>query len=151
MNVTLPPAPARSNARQDLDSLLDLLADRIAERVAARIAPDPSTRWARARDNPLGSARAFLDAGRRGDFETFKRGREVVARWGDVEGYISARKCERMPLPGRVAGIPANANAKSTASTDPHARRRAQLVAVGALPPSETEAKGPLRARTGRK
>jgi hypothetical protein len=48
-------------------------------------------RYADAKNNPLGKARAFLDAGRRGEFPTFKRSREVVARWSDVEKYIERR------------------------------------------------------------
>lgn len=57
-------------------------------------------RYATAKSNPLGSARAFLDAGRRRDFPTFKRGREVVAHWTDVETWIESRKLvprERKP------------------------------------------------------
>jgi hypothetical protein len=116
---------ARDTARVAVEMLLDALADRIAERLATRIAPDPSTRWATARDNPLGSARAFLDAGRRGDFPTSKRGREVVARWTDVDEYIAGRKCPR------------KARSRPAAPAEPieaDARRRAQLAAVGALP-----------------
>ncbi|WP_044966279.1 hypothetical protein [Sorangium cellulosum] len=52
-------------------------------------------RYATAKLNPLGSARAFLDAGRRGHFATFKRRREVVALWTDVETWIESRKLAR--------------------------------------------------------
>lgn len=115
-----------TNARPPdiLDTLLDVLADRIAERLAARAAPDAAARFASAKDNPLASERAFLDAGRRGDFPTFKRGREVVARWADVLAYIEGRQCKRKPRPRRAPAEP----------LDPEARRRAQLAAVGALP-----------------
>ncbi|HVY46289.1 MAG TPA: hypothetical protein VHB21_10445 [Minicystis sp.] len=79
-----------------LDDLLDDLAERIAERLAARAAGGPpSPKYADAKSNPLGSARAFLDAGRRGDFPTFKRARNVVALWSDVEAYIERRRRER--------------------------------------------------------
>lgn len=105
-----------------LDALLDELADRVAARLAGRLAPDPAARWAGAKDNPLGSARAFLDAGRRGEFPTFKRGREVVARWGDVQAYIEGRQCRRKARP------------RPAALLDPDERRRAQLRAAGVLP-----------------
>ena len=107
-----------------LDTLLDVLADRIAERLAARASPDAAARFASAKDNPLGSARAFLDAGRRADFPTFKKGREVVARWADVLAYIEGRPCARKP---RTRPVPAE-------PLTPEARRLAQLRAVGALP-----------------
>jgi len=86
-----------------LDALLDDLADRLAERLAARAgASSPS--YASAKHNPIGSARAFLDAARRGDFATFRRGREVVARWADVEAWLEGRK-----RPNRVPpAVPAN-------------------------------------------
>ncbi len=106
-------------------AFLDAVADRVAERLAARIAPTSTDRFASAKDNPLGSARAFLDAGRRGDFPTFKRGREVVARWADVVARIESRQCKRKPPP---------AAPKPAEPLTPEARRRAQLRAVGALP-----------------
>ncbi|WP_438038635.1 hypothetical protein [Sorangium sp. So ce128] len=49
-------------------------------------------RYASSKTNPLGSARAFLDAGRRKNFPTFKRGKEVWALWTDVETWIESRK-----------------------------------------------------------
>jgi hypothetical protein len=86
-----------------LDALLDDLADRLAERLAVR-AGASSPRYADAKHNPLGSARAFLDAARRRDFATFRRGREVVARWADVEAWIESRK-RPVQLP---PAVPAN-------------------------------------------
>lgn len=74
-----------------LHAILDALAELIAEKLAARLGTSPS-RYASAMDNPLGSPRAFLDAHRNGRFPTFKRGREVVARWCDVEAYIESRR-----------------------------------------------------------
>jgi hypothetical protein len=109
---------------------VDAVADRFADRIVARIAPASADRFAGAKDNPLGSARAFLDAGRRGDFPTFKRGREVVARWADVLAYIEGRQCRRKARPA----APANTNTAPTEPLTPEARRRAQLRAVGALP-----------------
>ena len=126
-----PPVAAKASVYPALEGVspdtlfgafLDALADRLADRLVSRIAPDPATRWACAKDNPIGSARAFLDAGRRGDFETCKRGREVVARWADVVAYIEGRECKRKPRPRPAAPL------------DPAARRRAQLVAAGVLP-----------------
>jgi hypothetical protein len=73
-----------------LDALLDELADRLVEKLAKR-ERGATPRFADARNNPLASSRAFLDAARRGDFPSFKRGREVVARWADVERYIESR------------------------------------------------------------
>ncbi|KYF56715.1 hypothetical protein BE04_33570 [Sorangium cellulosum] len=52
----------------------------------------PTPHYATAKSNPLGSARAFLNAHRRGHFHTFKRGREVAALWTDVETWIESRK-----------------------------------------------------------
>ena len=143
-------ADAPRRPRIDLDTFLDDLADRIAERVVARVAPDPSTRWASARDNPIGSACAFLDAARRGDFSTGKRGREIVARWADVEAYIAARGTIRKPRSADRETVPANANAAPMAGSDPTARRLAQLAAAGALPRGDADADGAPRARRAR-
>ena len=74
-----------------LEAFLEALADRLADKLAARAAP-PAPRYAIARENPIGSARAFLDAARRGDFPTFKRGRTVAALWADVERYVEGRR-----------------------------------------------------------
>lgn len=104
---------------------VDAVADRFADRIVARMAPASTDRFASAKDNPLGSARAFLDAGRRGDFPTFKRGREVVARWADVLAYIEGRQCKRKPR---------TAAPKPAEPLTPEARRLAQLRAVGVLP-----------------
>ncbi|WP_437961344.1 hypothetical protein WME76_18015 [Sorangium sp. So ce119] len=74
----------------------------LVEVLAARgISAQPTPRYATAKSNPLGSSRAFLDAHRRGDFATFKRRREVVALWTDVESWIESRKPaprERKPV-----------------------------------------------------
>jgi len=77
---------------QWLNVLIDVLAERLAEKMAARMVAS-TPRYATARENPMGSSRAFLDAARRGDFPTFRRGRCVAALWADVEGYVESRKC----------------------------------------------------------
>lgn len=59
-------------------------------------APASPTVYATAEHNPLGSARAFLNAHRRGAFPTFKRARNITARWVDVETWMRdpARKAK---------------------------------------------------------
>lgn len=153
------------------DALLNAIADCVAERIAARIGPNDAGRLATAKNTPLGKERAFLDAGRRGDFPRFKRGREVAARWSDVVAYIESRPCKpaRRPhdkpawAPARQAGRcphdkPARrphdkpANENTAAPCSPDAKRRAQLKAVGALPGSSherSEVRGRRSARGG--
>jgi hypothetical protein len=77
--------------RDTLSVLLDMLADALADRMTARLAKPQTPEYATAQNNPLGSARAFLDAGRRGDFAWFKKGRERVAKWSDVTAYMESR------------------------------------------------------------
>lgn len=96
-NLNASPANLTELAELPVGVLLDALADRLAERLVARAAIPQHPEHAGAKHNPLGTARAFLDAGRRGDFPTFKRGREVVARWVDVLAYIERRTLERKP------------------------------------------------------
>ena len=78
-----------------LDALLDDLADRVAERIVERVGlgEQASNRSAyySAKNNPLGSQRAFLDAARRGDFPSYKAGRRVLARCEDVDRWIESR------------------------------------------------------------
>lgn len=94
-----------SPSRDVLDALVDMLADRVAEKLAARAAAAAETpQTATSKRNPLGSSRAFLDAARTGKFPSFKRGREVVARWQDVEAYEAARW-----RPRTVQGHPSDA------------------------------------------
>ena len=84
-----------------LDALADVLAEKVAAKVAARLAAAPAApELATARNNPLGSSRAFLDAARAGRFPSFRRGKEVVARWEDVADYDRARM---RPRPARTA------------------------------------------------
>ena len=78
-------------ADQLLQALIEVLADRLAEKVTERLQVT-TPRYATGRDNPIGSARAFLDAARRGDFPTFRRGRCVAALWADVERYVEGQK-----------------------------------------------------------
>lgn len=118
-----------------LGVLLDALAERIVARLLAS-SPSPNhPEHADARANPLGTARAFLDAGRRGDFPTFKRGREIVARWVDVLAYIErravARKermaCSEQPTPTQPSRHPP--------AETPAERRKRLLRAAKLLPP----------------
>lgn len=88
------------------DPLIDALAERIAPLIApvigvvvetavarAMSALEPSgPKWADKLCNPYGSERAFLDAARRGDFETFRRARRVTALWVDVVAAIEGRQ-----------------------------------------------------------
>lgn len=78
-----------------LDAFVDAVATRVVEKLGAMTG---KPRYADAKDNPFGSERAFLDAARRGDFETFIRARRVTARWEDVERYLEGRKRRARPL-----------------------------------------------------
>ena len=74
-------------------AVADWFVDRVADRVVRQLeAKHARSDFADAKNNPLGSARAFLDAARRRDFPSFKRGRNVVALWADVEAYVLSRK-----------------------------------------------------------
>lgn len=104
-----------------LDAFLEQLAAKLAPKVAALlVAPPPAERWATARDNPLGTRHGFLAAAKRSEFPSFKRGRERVARWTDVEAYLQRRQAAP-----RKAAPPARLDAGS--------RRRELLRGVGAL------------------
>ena len=146
---------------------LGMLLDALADRVVARMLDHPSAprhpEHASARENPLGTARAFLDAGRRGDFPTFKRGREVVARWTDVVAYIERRTVARKERPAppplkhhsfvelpappphkphtpprrtRAAAQPNATPTRRNAPASPDDRRRELLRAAKILPPN---------------
>jgi hypothetical protein len=73
------------------------LAAELAAKIVAERLSSAAERYASAQDNPLGSPRQFLDAAREGSFESFKRGREVVARWSDVERFIESTPPTRRP------------------------------------------------------
>jgi len=75
-----------------LDWFLTELAARLADELEERQAKGAAPRYATANNNPIGSSRAFLDAGRAGKFRTFKRGRQVCALWPDVEQWIESRE-----------------------------------------------------------
>jgi hypothetical protein len=91
--------------------------ERLAKLVAAELAPllrPPE--FANAKNNPLRNERAFLDAGRRGDFPTFRAAdRQIVARWSDVLAYIESRPIPRRRRP-RV--LPANETLDPSALLD---------------------------------
>lgn len=136
--------------------LLDALAEELAGRLLSRLSVAACPEHASAQHNPLGSARAFLDAGRRGDFPTFKRGRQVVARWNDVLAFIEAREIQRQvprltrkPTAANVpaaqlsnGSVPVPARSEDARRTAPmplrseDERRRELLRAAGALPPA---------------
>jgi hypothetical protein len=79
--------------------MLDAFVDAVATRVVEKLGALPTKpRYANAKNNPLESERAFLDAARRGDFETFIRARRVTALWEDVERYVEGRKRRARPL-----------------------------------------------------
>jgi hypothetical protein len=69
-----------------LDVLADLLADKLTERIASRQAA--ASPYYDTEHNPLGKRR-FLEAARRGDFPSFKRGRRVLALRTDVDAWIA--------------------------------------------------------------
>ena len=93
VDVARPRGPGLRPDLEALDWFLTELAARIADALVERQATgDVAPRYATAQNNPVGSPRAFLDAGRAGRFRTFKRGRQVCALWGDVEQWIESRK-----------------------------------------------------------
>lgn len=90
------PAPGTAGALDLFETLLDELAERLAERLAARQGPQ-TPRFADAETNPYGSARAFQDAARRGEFPSFIRNRRVTALWSDAEQAVMQKRRRRRP------------------------------------------------------
>ncbi len=93
---------SRNDAASSFARRLELFLENVVQKFGQRLneflsenVQCQAPRYADAKNNPLGTARAFLDAGRRGDFPTFKRSRAIVARWSDVEQYIE--RCGRQP------------------------------------------------------
>lgn len=70
-------------------NLLTRLADLVAERINGKGNDDSG--YYTTHDNPLGSGRAFRDAARRGDFPSFKIGREIAAKKSDVRAWLESR------------------------------------------------------------
>ncbi len=70
------------------DAVLDLLVDMVAERVVARLAVSTTNDFYDQRTSPLGRRR-FLEAARRGEFPSTKRGKLVLARRADVDAWIA--------------------------------------------------------------
>ena len=98
--VPAPPPSARDSARLPDDQASEIV-ERTARRVVELLQAAGSVanpKHADANNNPLGSSRAFLDAHRRRDFKTFKRGREIVAIWTDVERFIESRPAAPRPV-----------------------------------------------------
>ncbi|WP_437606287.1 hypothetical protein WMF20_35540 [Sorangium sp. So ce834] len=80
MNSAAVEAFARAVATMAAELAADLLTDRL------KVSPAP--RYATARENPLGSARAFREAAAAGAFKTFRRGKQAAALWEDVEAWM---------------------------------------------------------------
>lgn len=81
----------------DLTRIVDAIAQGVARQLVE--ASPRVEAFCNARNNPLGSVRAFLNAARRGDFPSFRAGRRVLARRSDVEAWILTR--ERNVRPDR--------------------------------------------------
>ncbi len=75
-----------------LDGILDLLADKLAERLATQ--RSDAAPFYDADTAPV-KRRQFLEAARRGEFPSFKRGKKVLARREDVERWIESGARER--------------------------------------------------------
>lgn len=73
----------------DIGDLLDAFAERVAQRLAS--AASPRNAFYDAKVNPMKSARAFLNAARRGAFPSYRVGRKVLALASDVDGWILRR------------------------------------------------------------
>lgn len=76
-----------------LAALAEMSVDDFAALVAAKLrepANDIAGAYYDSRSAPCG-ARAFLDGARAGAFPSFQRGRRVLARVADVQGWIEAR------------------------------------------------------------
>jgi hypothetical protein len=89
-------------------ALAQVVAGAVARAVEERLRAEMAPTYATAKHNPLGSARSFLDAARRGDFRSHKVGREVRALWTDVDSYIQTRpgarrRAERATLEQELA------------------------------------------------
>jgi hypothetical protein len=81
------------------EALADLVADKLAERLAAR-ALDAAPFYDA--DTAPVKRRQFLEAARRGDFPSFKRGKRVLARREDVDRWIeSGARARPDPAPAR--------------------------------------------------
>jgi hypothetical protein len=97
--------------------LVDLVAAKLAAHTAAA-APSPP-RYADGDNNPMGSARAFLDAGRRGDFPTFRVARKVTALWSDVLASIEAKKKISARASASAASSPAGRTPPTPSASTP--------------------------------
>jgi hypothetical protein len=99
------------------EALATLAAEIAADIIEERLRREPQNRYATAAHNPIGSRRQFLDAARAGKFDSFKRGREVAARWVDVERSIESTKPSRRTPPEleselRLAATPRRGRAR---------------------------------------
>jgi hypothetical protein len=71
-------------------ALLGRVADLVAERCRSGTNGHGGGAYYTSTDNPLKSARAFRDAARRGEFESFKLGRLIAAKQADVHAWIES-------------------------------------------------------------
>lgn len=112
-----------------MEAALEALLRRVVREELANVLASMGIRatpeHATAKSNPLGSERAFLDAARKGTFPTFKLGREIAARWADVQAYAERRTITRSTL--------AEAPPIESAPTDPDEARRATLDRAGVV------------------
>jgi hypothetical protein len=87
-----------------VEKLMPALSAQFAALVSSLHAP--AQRYADAKNNPLGSPSAFLDAARAGGFPTFRRKRRITALWENVERYLERRKIARGARPSVAASTP---------------------------------------------
>lgn len=84
----------REKCTVDLKPIVNAIVEAITDRIGSASLREET--FCHSRNNPLGSARAFLNAARRGDFPSFRAGRRVLARRSDVEAWILSReRCVR--------------------------------------------------------
>lgn len=113
---------------------IDALFTRFVEEVAARVADhlrDNEGGYYTQKDNPIGK-RPFLEAARRGDFASTKRGKVVCARREDVDHWIAEGR-----RPARAAPV-APANTESDLDA---------LLATAGVVPGGVPCPRPRRAR----
>ncbi len=106
--VEVPNAALAATLRAQAAALV-AVADVLESGQAAAPAPSTAPRYATAKRNPWGSARAFHDRARAGLFPTFKIGREVAALWSECERAIEGSTRRRDAKPANdAAGPPKN-------------------------------------------
>jgi hypothetical protein len=81
-------------AAEAFANLVAVMAAELAAKIIEERSRSQGSRYATAKHNPMGSPRRFRDAARAGKFPARQVGREIMAKWEDVEAYI-----ESMPVP----------------------------------------------------